>query len=474
MEIGTAQFATGIAVKVFDDFLKELQVKKAINHVLIEKPFHLIEGNNDLVINGHAQGDMQPPVFKMHEKSNGQRYTRLDINGTVTLWVSSPTAESPPLFVFDISASLIINMVLKPRTGKAPLVGLQYDGIENYSGPLPKEDIEQLILDQNLGAIINAMEFDLITPMIDAIEDIYGPQPDGLVIGHDEYQVYLKLMKGDDEHVDAFGLLVDFPIFIDTDMPVTVPSFVPTGSEVVFHTSRNIMDSLLQSGEQTLRDYLGNYSEHITVKRLNIWPEADYIAVDGKIEDNYVGAEGTINGPFYFHLFPGSKNIYLDMRQVNIGIDLPWWLDVIVFLIGESDTVDEIPDIAQEMISKTANKVLRNLTSSLDLDLDIEGVKVIVYPDRLKLNNGYLTLYIQVLSHPITEKLERASYSSLRRKFMTFELKSGRKFAVEDLAKFMSEGLVTVPGYHQVGEKYVRANPDESKRNNLYERWGRP
>ena len=56
---------------------------------------------------------------------------------------------------------------------------------------------------------------------------------------------------------------------------------------------------------------------------------------------------------------------------------------------------------------------------------------------------------------------------------MIFNLESGRRFATEDLAKFMRQGLVTVPGYHEVGEKYIRANPDETERNNLLENFGR-
>lgn len=472
MNVGTAQFATGISVRVFDDFLKELQVKKAFNNILIEKAFHLIEGNEEFVINGHAEGKMDPPVFAMHEKPNGERYTRLDISGTVDVWVSSPTAVSPPLFSFDISVKLIINMVLKPRPGLAPLVGLQYDGIESYEGPLSQEEIEELILSQNLQAIIDAMQFDLLSPMIDAIQAIYGPQ-ENYNPSDDEFPVGLRLMKGDDNHVDAFGLLVDVPK-VESEMPNVVTSFVPNGCEVVFHSCTMVMETLLQKGKETLMKFFESYRKDFKVNWLNIWPEANYIAVDGYAEDNYIGAEGTIKGPMYFHLFPGSKIIYLNIHDVEIDIDLPWWADVIVFLIGKSDTVEEIPDIAQQKISEIANNILRNMTSALDLDIDVEGVEVIVYPDRLKLQDGALTLYLQVLSHPFTENLERADYSTLRRKFMIFNLESGRRFATEDLAKFMASGLITVPGYHEVGEKYIRANPDEDKRNNLSSEWGRP
>lgn len=472
MNIGSAQFATGVAVKVFDEFLKELQVKKSLNHLLIEKSFHIIEGNDDFVITGHAIGEMDPPKFAFHQKPGGQQYTRLDLRGTVNVWVSSPTAESPPLFSFDISAGLLVSIVLKPRSGQAPVIGLQYDGIEYYDGPLALAEVEELLVDQNLLDIIDSMEMNLVTPLIEAIEMIYGPQPGGTVFSHADYPVGLKLMKGDDEHVDAFGVLVDIPI--NDGLPETVNSFVPNGCEVMLFTSRQIMDVLLNRGKQTLSDYLASYKEHISVKRLSITPQGNCIYLDGKIEDNYVGAEGTIKGPVYFQLFPGHKNIYLNFREVNIEIDLPWWLDVIVFFAGESDTVDAIPDMAQQKIIEITNNLMRNLAASLDLEgLDLEGVPIVVYPDRLKLDNGELSLYLQILISPITEALERADYSKLRRKFMIFNLESGRRFATEDLAKFMKQGLVNVPKYHEVGEKYVRANPDESTDNNLLEKWGR-
>lgn len=473
MNIGTTQFATGVAIKVFDEFLKELQLKKSLNHLLIEKPFHIIEGNDDFVVTGHAVGEMEPPVFAFHQKPNGQQYTRLDIAGTISLWVSSPTAESPPLFTFNVSASLLVSIVLKPRPGQAPLIGLRYDGIESYTGPINQEQLEELIVDQNLLTVIDSMNLDLVTPLIEGIETIYGPQPDGTVFSHDVYPVGLKLMKGNDEHVDAFGVLVDIPI--NDGMPDIVDSFVPNGCEIMFYTSPQIMDVLLSRGRQTLSDYLAGYKEHISVKRLSITAQSNFIYLDGKIEDSYLGAaEGTIKGPVYFQLFPGSKNIYLNFHEVEIEIDLPWWADVIVFFAGESDTVEGIPDMAQQKIIEITNNMMRNLASSLDLEgLDVEGVPVVVYPDRLKLDNGALSLYLQILISPITEKLERADYGKLRRKFMIFNLESGRRFATKDLAKFMRQGLVTVPHFHEVGEEYIRANPDEDKGNNLFEQWGR-
>lgn len=472
MNIGSAQFATGVAVKVFDEFLKELQLKKSLNHLLIKKSFHIIEGNDDFVITGHAVAEMAPPKFAMHQNSGGQQYTRLDLNGTVNIWVSSPTAESPPLFTFDISAGLLLSIVLKPRSGQSPIIGLQYDGIEYYEGPLDQAEVEELLVNQNLLDIINSMEMNLVTPLIDAIEMIYGPQPDGTVFSHADFPVELYLMKGDNENVDAFGILVDIPI--NDGLPEMVDSFVPNGCEIMLFTSRQIMEVLLNRGKKTLSDYLAGYKEHVSVKRLSIEPRGNCIYLSGRIEDNYVGAEGTIDGPVYFQLFPGNKNIYLNFRKVNIEIDLPWWLDVIVFFAGETDTVDAIPDMAQQKIIEITNDLMQNLASSLDLEgLDVEGVPIVVYPDRLKLDSGELSLYLQILISPITESLERADYSKLRRKFMIFNLESGRRFATEDLAKFMRQGLVTVLGYHEVGEKYIRANPDEDKRNNLLESWGR-
>jgi hypothetical protein len=64
-------------------------------------------------------------------------------------------------------------------------------------------------------------------------------------------------------------------------------------------------------------------------------------------------------------------------------------------------------------------------------------------------------------------QLVAAEYSRKLRRFVLFELEGGRRFRAQELARLMSIGKVAVPGFHQVRENYIRADPDNVAANNL-------
>jgi hypothetical protein len=85
----------------------------------------------------------------------------------------------------------------------------------------------------------------------------------------------------------------------------------------------------------------------------------------------------------------------------------------------------------------------------------------------LRVVNSHLIFLAQVLVAPRTMQLVAAEYSKKLRRFVIFELEDGRRFRAQELARLMATGKVTVPGFHQVREKYIRANPDNVAANNL-------
>jgi len=90
MNIGTAQFATGVAVKVFDEFLKELQVKKSLNHLLIEKSFHIIEGNDDSS-NGFMMYVATRTIIRQNVILKDNRMSRSTVGNGITMNTRIPT-----------------------------------------------------------------------------------------------------------------------------------------------------------------------------------------------------------------------------------------------------------------------------------------------------------------------------------------------------------------------------------------------
>jgi hypothetical protein len=72
-----------------------------------------------------------------------------------------------------------------------------------------------------------------------------------------------------------------------------------------------------------------------------------------------------------------------------------------------------------------------------------------------------------VLVSPRTMQLVSGEYSKKLRRFVIFELEDGRRFRAQELARLMATGKITVPGFHQVRQSYLRANPDNAEANNL-------
>ena len=72
---------------------------------------------------------------------------------------------------------------------------------------------------------------------------------------------------------------------------------------------------------------------------------------------------------------------------------------------------------------------------------------------------------------PLALRLEGVMMSDvpfeLLRQPIELELEDGRRFRAQELARLIKAGKVIVPGFHQVGESYIRANPDDVEANNL-------
>ena len=463
--------AIGMAVKVFDDFLKEMHRRQRIPQTMrLEQEVEILPG---MPIKGIVNLILDPPEFGMHFLSNGAAYTRLNLGGNMEIIVASPTVESPPLYSIPFEIGIKVDLTLKYKQGEAPVLGMNYGGIESVTDPFTPDFIDQNLAGTDIIKLIEEMEMEVVEPLVQALESMYYfDKPANQKPAYDQYPALLRLLPGDSGHFDAIGLFVDIPgsgLLLSNE-----ESFVPKSSELTIWFTESLVQLMLDKGKSELEEWIGGFPGKLEVTRLELSLDNNRILVDGKVKSNEYDASGTIKGPIYFIHLPGNMYMHID-SDLDIDIDLPWWADILVFITGNTDLVhNKLPNMGQKMAEDMANNMLTKVSSAIKLEnISFSGVPVEIYPDRITLDDNCIKAFVQIYTHPHTETILRADYSKLRQKFMMYHLESGRRFWAPDLARLVKQGFVITPGYHNVGSDYMRADPDSSESNNLLERFGR-
>jgi hypothetical protein len=129
--------------------------------------------------------------------------------------------------------------------------------------------------------------------------------------------------------------------------------------------------------------------------------------------------------------------------------------------------IGNAPNLVRDGLANALGSGLAALSESLDDQTALGQVRIDSTPDSLQVVDSHLIFLAQVLVSPRSMKLVAAEYSKKLRRFVVFELEGGRRFRAQELARLMSTGKVAVPGFHQVRENYIRADPDNVAANNL-------
>jgi len=478
--IGIGKIAVGISLKVFEELLQELQ-KEELGDLNFQQDVYPIEGNQAIVLNANVDLNLHPIQFRIEYVSSIDWFTCLSLSGNVKVSVSSPDVEGPTLYDLPFSVKLKIGLELEQKQNRAPVIKLNNEGIHDISGPIPESMVTDMVNSSSIAQFINDFELDILHPAVDGIEEILflnETKPNKA-----NWLYNIQLLRGNSFNtVDAYAIVIDVPNG-NVNFPNT-ESFVPDRSELIIQFTDSMVQAMVQEANEELTSWFENIKGvDIRVDRLNLTVDGNQLYLDAKIKDHKYDAEVEIKGPVYFRHAPGSTNIGLDMKDVDIDVDLPWWADVLVWLadiwtfglLGINNSIhNKIPNFAQVKAQETLDRMLPQITSSLDFSsLSFQDVDVEVYTDLITLNDGAITVYNQILIDILTESLDRADYSTLRNRFIFFHLRSGRRFQVQDLAEFMRRNLVQIPGYHEVDGKYIRSNPDNTEGNNLLKRYGR-
>ena len=479
--IGTGKIVVGVALKVIEELLQEIQGNFEDDLSFVED-IYPIQDNPNVVVHAKASVDLDPVTFRIEQTSSSQQRTILRLKGNLKLRAYTPAVNGPDLYDLPFEVKLRLALVLKDRANKGPVVGLQYNGIQSISGPISQSMMNGFINNSSFNTLIQNFELDIIDPAIAGIENVLyinETKPNRA-----DWRVSLRLLRSaSSDHVDAYGIVIDVPGG-SNGFSGGATSFVPKRAEIIIQFTASMVQSMVNEAKEELSNWFETINGvDLKVKRLNLSVDNNQFYLDAKIKDEKYDAEVTMKGAVRFRHAPGGMMMGVDVRGVDINVDLPWWADVLawfadIFTFGFAGVNDfvhnDLPNFAQLYAQRTLDNILPQLGNALELDsINVQGAHAEIYPDLITLNDGAITVYIQVLIKKLQEGLKRADYSSLRKKFIMFHLTSGRRFLVEDLASFMSRGVIEVPGYHEVGGEYIRSNPDHTENNNLIERYYR-
>ena len=481
MNIGNAKLAFGLSIKLFDDILKGLHSKNVFpKQIEIKEDISIIDNLKATVF---LKVELNAPYFHV-DKYDPLLPLILEISGKVTPKIGFAEKISPDLFTVDFSGAVKLNIVLKNRTGQAPVIKLDYLGSRYVSEPFETKFIDNIFNTDEVRNVIDKLEFDVITPVLEIIANIIYFDTPNQKPTLDQFPLSLQRMRGGSNSRNAMVLFVGTP-GTTLNTQYLHDSTVPVYSEFMMHAGPELITLMANKGKAKIEAFILDINKkikpytQIILSGYSLTVNQNQIDIYTEIMDPRSEAAVIMNGYFHFRHVPGMEKMFMDGSNVNISVELPWWAPFLSYFFPPIDDAiryveQDVPDIMQETITDLINNFMNNLDASIQLEgLEIEGMPVVVYPQEIKLDDNSITANIQILTWPITENLVNANYGKTLGKFIYFELENGRKYYVTDLAKFMHMGLVNVPGYHQVGQKYIRANPDNSESNNLESRFGR-
>jgi hypothetical protein len=475
INLGGAVAGAATAISVLDEYFQELyRIER------IPPSVSITQGVVELTLL------LDVPRFEMVTPATGDPYTRLLLTGSVERHFGG---GPPEVFPLDLKARL--NLVALPGA----TVGVQFGGVDGApSAPLTPGDVQGLFAGP------------VFFPLLDGIRIPSGQRIIAGLTGLDprfdipvaSWAFDVTLMPAGSDAVDSFVASIGL---LDA-RPALRESFVPEGQEFAIAFSQWFLDFILDMGAkaQEGQDVGGGKIE----APLEIFMNADSIQVDGSAvkEVPWILPDVAVSfvGPMHPFLVRGTTVMGFDMDDIEIDVGdfaeafywvAKWFLTVfagvalvsgvgsltvvgiltwmtLVQVAWNADVaIGNAPNLVRDGLANALGSGLAALSESLDDETALGQVRVDSTPDSLRVVDSHLIFLAQVLVSPRTMQLVAGEYSKKLRRFVIFELEDGRRFRAQELARLMASGKVRVPGFHQVRQSYIRANPDNAEANNL-------
>ena len=480
VNLNPAAAGAATAISVIDEYFQELHRIERIPHAI-----HQAQGVAELTFL------VDPPHFEMAKPSGADPYTRMLLTGSVEKRFGGTTD------VFPLDVKVLLKFV--PLSGA--IVGMQFDGVDGTpSTPLTVTDVGDLMLGPAFGPLISGFRYPSAKALIDGLKGLESLDPSlvGTIPDADDWSFEVTLMPGGTDTVDTFVASVGFLNAI----PSLSESFVPEGQEFAVAFSDSFLDLMLSLGADA---YEGETVEGAEILApLLLFMNPDSIQVKGRAFKAvwFVLPDVTVSfeGPMHPFLVRGTTIMGFDMDEVDVDVGdaaeifyevLKWFLTlfagaalvsgigwltiagIVTFLTAvqkvwnEDVKIENAPNLLRDGLANALGSALSALSTSLDDQTAVGQLTIDATPDSVQVVNGHMVFLAQILVTPRTMQLVAGEYSKELRRFAIFELADGRRFRAQELARLMAAGKVTVPGFHQAGGDYIRANPDDAIANNL-------
>ena len=205
-------------------------------------------------------------------------------------------------------------------------------------------------------------------------------------------------------------------------------SIVPVYAEFMMHAGPETIEHMKEKGKSKIEEFIKDFST-VELSNYTLSVENNQVDIFAKITETSTGSYATIDGYFHFKHIPGMEVMFMDGSDIDIDVELPWWLDLIAFFIppiGEKIRYIEqqVPDIMQKTISDLVNNFMNKLDESIQLEgIEVGSLPVEIYPQEIKLDDNSITANVQILCWPLTADIVRADYGTVLDRFMFFELR---------------------------------------------------
>jgi hypothetical protein len=492
VNLGDAVAGVGLAISVINDYIAELARIDKLPRVF-EFQREILGINFDLTIL------LETPPFEMVQPQGGDPYTRMVLTGTIEARLAGQPESTPITFPLDAKVKIGLVLILPDPapSDPVPVIGLEYQGADGTPAfPVTEDDLDVLFASEDIRPILEGTRLDLARPLVEGLNSSLFPEEPRPRAS--EWTVTLHLMPGADETDDSFVCLVGPPG--TTAIPVLRVSFVPALTGLAIAYNRDFLDLMLQVGGDNKEGKTLNDAE---IVRLDMEMGDDVISVSGNaVRRVFIlpDVDITFKGPMVPALVRGTTSMSFDVSDIKVDVadederffnvlkyfvtflagallftgwapttiaGIVLWLTAVQKVWDADADIENAPNTVRDSLASSLGAELSELAKALDDDNEVGELRIDATPDSLVVAQGNMVFLAQILVKPINARLRRAEYSKRLRRFVIFELEDGRRFRAQELARLISAGKVTVPGFHQVDKNYLRANPDDAESNNL-------
>lgn len=492
MNLGKAQAGVLLSIPLLEEYMRALRRIELIPPTMTFQ-VNVFGANVDAVL------ALDPPEYRL-AADGGTTKARLHLTGPITIAGKQ---------VLQLDTWVLLTPILKPDPDplKAPRLGFRYDGVDvSPSPPITDQMIDDEFQNPPMSTVIEGISIPVLGPLINNIGPVLFPQTPPPAAGL--WPAASKLMLGTGNDLDSVGVFVALPG--EDPTPTDDQSLFPSLTEYGLVLSRTFMDTTLDA--QAKADE-GDQGGGIEVTKLKISMGDNDIRIDGKAKKD--SATVTFKGPVNFQLIRGSTQFAVDASGINVDVDLPWWADVLRFVLGSpfvtiptfgivrilgdlvlatqgtslnaiEAEIAGVPSLVQGTVAGSMASGLEVLALGLNAISGVGEIEAASTPDQSRVIKGHVAVFAQVFLNKLTERIVDGTWSTRNQRISYLKLQGGRWFDASELARIAGMELIETPGYHSVKpyvrhadtttpeyvQGHMRDNPDLSKQDNLLERFG--